>query len=38
MTTEDIFFLCAKLVSVWSLGFTGGFLLTKFREAMNHVT
>jgi hypothetical protein len=38
MTAADILLLAGQLVSAWSIGFTGGFLLTKFREAMSHVS
>jgi len=35
MTGEDIAMLLGQLVAAWSLGFAGGYLLTKFREAVN---
>lgn len=38
MTETDIGLLIGKLVASWSLGFAAGFILTRFREALNHAT
>jgi len=35
MTAVDIALFLGQLVSAWTAGFTGGYLLTKFRDAMN---
>lgn len=35
MIAADIVLFLAQLVAAWSLGFTGGYVLTKFRDAMN---
>ena len=35
MSSGDIALFLGQLVSAWSLGWTGGYLLTKFRDAMN---
>lgn len=35
MTVGDIGELVGYLVSAWSVGFAGGYILTKYREAMN---
>lgn len=35
MTTADIVDMVGYLVSVWSAGFCGGYLITKFRHAVN---
>jgi len=35
MTTQDIVELSGWLIAAWSLGFTGGYLLTKFKHAVN---
>lgn len=37
MTAVDIALYIGFLVSAWSLGFTGGYLITKFRDAFNFV-
>ena len=37
MTAQDIALYVGQLVAAWSLGFTGGYLLTKFRHAVNQV-
>jgi len=38
MSTVDIGLLAAQLVSAWAAGFAAGFTITRFREALNHVT
>jgi hypothetical protein len=35
MSAGDIAEYIGMLMGAWSLGFTGGYLLTKFRDAMN---
>lgn len=35
MSTADIAAFLGYLVAAWSAGFTGGYLLTKFRDAVN---
>lgn len=37
MNNADLILLLGYLVSAWSVGFTGGFLLTKWKEAMSHI-
>lgn len=37
MTSADILLYVGQLVAAWSLGFCGGYLLTKFRHAVNQV-
>lgn len=37
MTLTDIGLFLGQLCSAWVLGFTGGYFLTKFRDAMNSV-
>lgn len=34
MTATDIALYLGYFVSAWSLGFTGGYLLTTFRDAL----
>lgn len=38
MTSIDIALFCGQLVSAWAAGFTGGFIITRFKEAMSHAT
>lgn len=38
MTSTDIALFCGQLVSAWAAGFSGGFILTRFKEAMSHAT
>lgn len=38
MTSADLVLFCGYLVSSWAAGFCGGFILTRFREALNHVS
>ncbi len=38
MTSTDIALFCGQLVSAWAAGFTGGFIITRFKEAMSHAT
>lgn len=38
MSSTDIALLIGQLISAWAVGFTGGFLITKFRDAMSHVS
>jgi len=38
MTENDSGLWVAKLVASWCIGFAAGFILTRFREAINHVT
>ena len=35
MSPSDIALFAAQLVSVWCAGFAAGFVITRFREAMN---
>lgn len=35
MTTQDIAVLLGWLVSAWALGFSGGYVITKFKHAIN---
>lgn len=35
MTATDIGLFLGQLVTAWALGFSAGFTLTKFRDAMN---
>lgn len=37
MSTADIGLYLGKLLAAWSLGFTGGYLLTKFSDALNKI-
>jgi hypothetical protein len=37
MSAADVALFVGKLVACWSLGFTGGFLLTAFKNAISHV-
>ena len=37
MTDLDIALYVGKLVSSWAMGFTGGYLITKFRDAVNMI-
>jgi len=37
MTTGDIALYVGLLVSSWAIGFTGGYLLTKFKDALNSI-
>ena len=37
MNLTDIAELLGYLVSAWSLGLAGGYILTQYRQAMNHV-
>jgi len=36
MTALDIATLLGYLVSAWSLGFAGGYVITQFRRAVEH--
>ena len=36
MNATDIALYVGYLVSAWSIGFSAGYLLTKFRDAINH--
>lgn len=38
MSTTDIALLAGQLVSCWCAGFAAGFTITRFREAMNHIS
>lgn len=38
MSAGDIAVLLGYLVSAWSVGFCGGFLLTRFKDAVSDVT
>ena len=38
MTAGEMATLAGYLVSVWVIGFCGGFILTRFKEALNHVS
>lgn len=38
MTSADLVLFCGYLVSAWSAGFCGGFIITRFKEAMSHAT
>lgn len=35
MTSGDIALFAGQLVSAWCIGFAAGYVLTKFRDAMN---
>lgn len=35
MTSSDLALYCAQMVSAWVIGFAGGYILTRFREAIN---
>lgn len=35
MSASDVALLCGQLVGAWAVGFTGGYLLTQFRSALN---
>lgn len=37
MTTQDIVEILGYLVTAWTTGFTGGYVLTKFKHAMNQI-
>jgi len=37
MSIADIAELLGYLLSAWSVGFSGGYVLTKFKHAMNQV-
>lgn len=36
MSSTDIGLLLGYLVSAWAAGFSGGFILTRFKEALTH--
>lgn len=38
MTATDIALLVGQLFTAWVLGFAGGFLLTRFRDAVDAVS
>lgn len=38
MSQTDIALFCGQLVSAWAAGFCGGFILTRFKEAMSHAS
>lgn len=35
MSTADFLELAGMLFSAWALGFSGGYVITKFRDAIN---
>ena len=35
MTTDQIITAVGLLIAAWASGFTGGYLMTKYREAIN---
>jgi len=37
MSVPDITLFVGALVSVWSIGFVAGFLMTRFKDAMSQV-
>lgn len=37
MSSADIGLFLGLLVSAWSAGFSAGYIVTKFRDAINHV-
>ena len=37
MSTTDLSLFAAYLVSAWAAGFTGGYIITKFKHAMNQI-
>ena len=37
MTAPDLLELCGYLVAAWSIGFCGGYLLTKFKHGINQI-
>jgi hypothetical protein len=36
MSASDVGLFAGQLVSAWVAGFAAGYVLTRFREAMNH--
>jgi len=38
MTPSEMATLAGYLVSAWCIGFGAGFILTRFKEALNHVS
>lgn len=38
MSSTDIALLIGQLLSSWCVGFAAGFTITRFREALNHVS
>jgi len=37
MSTADIVLLVGQLVGAWAIGFAGGFVITKFRDAVSKI-
>lgn len=35
MSVGDVALVLGQLAAAWSVGFTGGYLLTKFRDGLN---
>lgn len=35
MTSTDIALFVGEIITSWTFGFTGGYLITKFRDAIN---
>jgi len=38
MSASEMATLAGYLVSVWCIGFGAGYILTRYREAMNHIS
>ena len=38
LTSSDILIFFGGLISAWSLGFTGGYLITTFKRAIDAAT
>lgn len=38
MNSTDLALLLGSLLSAWCVGFSAGFTITRFREALNHVS
>lgn len=37
MTSADLVSFCGYLLTAWVLGFGGGFVMTRFKDAMNQI-
>lgn len=38
MSSADLALLLGKLLAAWALGFSAGFTITRFKEALNHAS
>lgn len=38
MTTQTLLAFVAALVTAWCIGFGAGFIVTRFKEAMNQIS